>query len=140
MKYLFLSLALFFSIGSIAQKNDEVTSVIVKFFDGLSELNDKKIASTVTKNFLLLEDGEVWTLDTLLVNIAPARQVDFKRENFFDFFDVRISGNAAWVSYHNRAEFRINGNSRTVKWLESAVLSRNDGSWKIELLHSTMEK
>lgn len=115
--------------------------MIETFFDGLSELSDQKITSTVTKDFVLLEDGEVWTLDTLLMKIAPARDLEgFKRENFFDFFDVRISGNVAWVSYHNRAEFTINGNQRIVKWLESAVLSRKEGGWKIEMLHSTVTR
>ena len=43
----------------------------------------------------------------------------------------------AWVSYWNKAEIRREDQLRTVVWLESAVMVRENDRWKIQLLHST---
>ena len=43
----------------------------------------------------------------------------------------------AWVSYWNKEEIRREGQLRTVVWLESAVMVRENDRWKIQLLHST---
>jgi len=58
--------------------------------------------------------------------------------NRLEIIDIKISGELAWVVYHNYAEWK---NEETVKskahWLETAVLFRTIDGWKIQLLHST---
>ncbi|MCF7962955.1 MAG: nuclear transport factor 2 family protein, partial [Pirellula sp.] len=61
----------------------------------------------------------------------------FERKNFFSQIRAREVGNVAWVSYWNKAEIRRESGLRTVVWLESAVIVREDDRWKIQLLHST---
>ena len=140
MKNLLTLLLVLVSLNALSQgtEQDKVKAVVIEFFDGLSELSDQKIRSTVTEDFLLLEHGEVWNTDTLLAKIAPARKQTFKRENFFEFIEIKMKGDVAWISYKNKAVFSTKERSRAVNWLESAVLLKQKGEWKISLLHSTV--
>jgi ketosteroid isomerase-like protein len=136
--FLILFTLIFVSLQSLAQK-DSVEATIIRFFDGLSERNANMIKAHATTDFLLLEDGEVWNIDTLISKIsAPRRNV--KRENSFAFISTEERGNVAWVSYHNTAAFSSGDRQQTVRWLESAVLTRQEGKWKIAVLHSTRLK
>ena len=133
-----LTLALFFSYSSFAQiDKTQIEAAIVQFFDGLSELNNDKLKDITTPDFLLLEVGDVWNLDTLINKIAPLKNMKYDRKNRFEFIKTEQSGNTACVSYHNWADFTVNTNQRTVRWLESAVLINEKGKWRIKLLHST---
>ncbi len=127
------------SLNAQSEK-DIIQNVIVKFFDGLSEINEEKLRSTVTDDFLLLEDGEVWTMDTLVANMMWAKNVKFERINKFKFIRTDQDGGTAWMSYHNTADIKVNDKQRSVNWLESAVLVREKGIWRIKLLHSTVVK
>ena len=135
----FLLPLLLVSINTSAQKDSSETTVI-RFFDGLSELSETRLRETTTPDFILLEDGEVWNIDTLIAKIEPMKKQRFKRVNKFSFITTEEKGDIAWVSYHNTAEFTVNDKVQTVNWLESAVLIKQSGVWKMKLLHSTRIK
>ncbi|HEX2532351.1 MAG TPA: nuclear transport factor 2 family protein [Chitinophagaceae bacterium] len=133
---IFLFLLLLTALPALAQK-DSVEAVIVRFFDGLSELDPGKLKETTTPDFLLLEHGEVWNLDTLVQRITPLKGRSFKRVNRFSFLRIEQAGSIAWISYRNWADFTVDGRQASRHWLESAVLVRERDGWKIRLLHST---
>lgn len=110
---------------------------IVRFFDGLSLLNDTLIRENTTADFLLLEHGEVWNCDTLLRRISPMKGRAFKRVNEFKFIRTQIKGKTAWVAYDNKAFITVDNRQRTLHWLESATLRYHKGRWRVALLHST---
>ncbi len=115
----------------------KVNKAITKFFDGIATLDTKMMKQYTTKDFLLLEDGAVWNLDTLLRKLNPLKSVSFSRTNQLNFIQTDVKGNVAWVAYNNAAAMSVNGNRRNVQWLESAVLVKEANDWKIQLLHST---
>lgn len=64
-----------------------------------------------------------------------------KRTNHIDAVKISVSGNTGWISYRNTADFMIeNETVNKMKWIESAVLVKNNGIWKITLLHSSVLK
>lgn len=139
MKYFFTT-AILISICSLSlaqTKSLKPEQIIEQIFDGLSEGEISKIESVVTSDFRLLEHGEVWTIDTVRTYLAKKRPADFKRVNFFDFFQSEVTDKMAFVSYHNRADIHANNQDRTIKWLESAVFVKERGAWKLKMLHST---
>lgn len=137
-KALSVAVILFCSTALMAQKkNQPVEAAVVGFFNGLSLRNSDTLKFYTTADFQLLENGEVWNLDTLINKITPLKGSEITRTNHFDFITTSIKGNMAWVSYHNRADFRKGEKQQSVKWLESAVLLKEGGRWKIQLLHST---
>jgi quercetin dioxygenase-like cupin family protein len=51
--------------------------------------------------------------------------------------EVHIDGNTAWITYVNRGSITDAAGARDVTWLESAVLRKENGVWRIQFLHST---
>ena len=140
MKKIFylLLLILSFSIKSNAQQEkDSIEITISRFFDGISEINEGKLRGTATSDFILLENGHLWNMDTLVNKIINPKIPGARRVNSFEFIKTEQDANTAWVSYYNTADFSLNEKKQTVKWLESAVLNKVKGKWKIRLLHST---
>jgi ketosteroid isomerase-like protein len=51
--------------------------------------------------------------------------------------DVHVSGNIAWIAYVNDGSVTDNFGTMSQKWLESAFLQKQAGTWKIVFMHST---
>ncbi len=137
-KAILVALILFCSTVLMAQKKDRsVEAAIIGFFNGLSLRNADSLKYYTTEDFQLLEDGEVWNMDTLVNKMSSRKSSDIIRINHFDFITTRFQGKMAWVSYRNTAEFRKGEKKQLVKWMESAVLIKTAGRWKVQMLHST---
>ena len=121
-------------------QNQAVEQVVVRFFDALSVADSRGMRAEVTKDFMLLENGEFWTMDTLEARISKPKPEGYLRTNAFDFRQTTIRKNMAWTYYWNRATIQNKGQTRTVQWLESAILVRRKGIWKMILMHSTPKK
>ena len=140
-QFIFLSLFFINSTELFAQKDKiQIESSIEGFFNGLSLINADTLKHYSTSDFHLLEDGEVWTMDTLLNKVMTRKNSNIQRVNKFSFLRTEQTGNMAWVSYHNTAEFKLGERQQIVRWIESAVLVKNKGRWQIQLLHSTKIK
>jgi hypothetical protein len=50
---------------------------------------------------------------------------------------VHIACNTAWVTYVNRGSITLSGVTTPMQWLESDVLQKESGTWRILFLHST---
>ncbi|HEY0652577.1 MAG TPA: nuclear transport factor 2 family protein [Chryseosolibacter sp.] len=132
--FLFLTLAIASSGQQVAARPEDA---IHHVFEALSEGSITKMQDAVTPDVKILEHGVVWTMDSLRFYLTKKRPDDFRRTNSFEFFQSEVSGNMAFVSYHNRADIHANNKDRIVKWLESAVLVRDGRGWKVKMLHST---
>ena len=131
----FLLLFTQFSFAQTPEKG-EVQQVITRFFDALSVANIPLMKAEVSDDFILLENGEIWTIDTLANKISRPKPEGYLRQNSFDFITTKIEKNRAWVYYKNKAEIR----NATIKWLESAILRKEKGRWRMEFMHSTPMK
>lgn len=100
-------------------------------------INRDYYRSFMTDDYLLLENGELLDLagDMAMLDGHPP---DFQRSDTFDFRQVRIEGDIAYLVYFLNSEIRDSKEgARSRKWLESAVLRRTGGEWRAALLHST---
>ena len=136
---LFFLLSTQFSFAQISEKA-EVQQVITRFFDALSVANIPQMKAEVSEDFILLENGEIWTIDTLANKISRPKPEGYLRQNSFDFITTKIDKNRAFVYYKNKAEISSKTRNATVKWLESAILRKEKGRWRMELMHSTPMK
>lgn len=147
---LLLSIILLFCLPPLhaqtATREDEVLIkklIIDSFQDLFSDARTEKIDTYYTKDFLLLEHGEVWTNDSIkkYMNRMQKMENRSKRINSFDFIIVQIKGDMAWTAYHNTAEFERDGKKvGEMNWLESASAIRTEDGWKLEVLHSTRKE
>ncbi len=109
---------------------------VKELFAAMSIYDGKAMQETSTEDFQLLEHGEDWTMQELVDAVQPKGN-PYERKNFFSQIRARQRGDVAWVSYWNKAEISRESGLRTVVWLESAVVVREGGRWKVQLLHST---
>jgi ketosteroid isomerase-like protein len=141
MKHLFL--VLLFPFFALAQSSDEIAikALVQNSFDDIfSNYDHNKLTEYYTEDFLLLEHGEIWTIDTVKNYLQKASQRQDRpiRTNSFQFIKTKIKGKRAWVAYHNYATITKNYVVLTeLHWLESAELIKTKTGWKMELLHST---
>ncbi|MGA0555663.1 nuclear transport factor 2 family protein [Larkinella sp. VNQ87] len=126
------------TLGQQNREEEKVKKVIVDAFQAIADIDLPNLRSYCQPDFILLEDGQVWTIDTLENRLRPNLGSGMKRVNTIDFIKVTVRGPVAWVSYHNTADITRNNKQRQVRWLESAVLEKMKGEWKLALLHSTV--
>ena len=136
---LFFLLSTQFSFAQTTEKA-EVQQVITRFFDALSVANIPLMKAEVSDDFILLENGEIWTIDTLANKISRPKPEGYLRQNSFDFLSTKIDRNRAYVYYKNKAEISSKTRTATIKWLESAILRKEKGRWRMEFMHSTPMK
>jgi Domain of unknown function (DUF4440) len=51
--------------------------------------------------------------------------------------EVHIDADMAWVTYVNRGSIKDTSETKNVSWLESAILRKEEGNWRIQFFHST---
>lgn len=123
------------------QKNsaDErsVQETVAAMFDALAKGDTATIKLYCTKDILILEDKEVWILDTLNNKVIQYKDTGVIRVNRMDFIETKIEGKIAWTSYYNQANISRRGKQIMVRWLETAILIKENNKWKMRVLHST---
>lgn len=131
-----------FSQSSTEAEEQKIMDLIKNSFQEiLSENKKEKLLQYYTVDFLLLEDGEVWDLEKMrnMMDIVAGMESLPERINSFDFIELKISGDMAWIAYHNTAIFKLDGNVMgEMKWMESAVAIQTEKGWKLQMLHSTL--
>lgn len=142
-------LLVFISSLSFAQNQKEADILSLKklvedsFQDILTDFKSEKIEDYFTKDFILIENGEIWNNDSVRNYLVKGRFRTPKpiRVNEFDFFNIEIKGDIAWVSYYNTARFTTeNSPPRIVNWMETVIAIRTVEGWRIKLLHNSPGK
>ncbi|WP_444909170.1 nuclear transport factor 2 family protein [Microbulbifer sp. TRSA005] len=136
MRNIVFTLMLFvLTIGNAqAQEKPEAFKTIENLLNYLSDVDHERMRDTVTESFLLLEHGEVWTIEDL---IKVAKPSDTVRTNYFSIIDFDEKPDLVTINYWNKANFAKKNESQDVYWLESAILKKVKGRWLISQLHST---
>jgi hypothetical protein len=114
-----------------------VQQAITRMLDGVSNRDMLMIRRNTTPDFLILEDGHLYTLDSVTKHLAHAKKAaSYHRINHLFFATTRVEGNAAWVAFTDIAAITINGKTTTENFLESAYLTKINGAWKVQMIHS----
>jgi predicted GH43/DUF377 family glycosyl hydrolase len=130
------AILLLFPFLSLGQKPIES---VIRFFDALSAGDRAAMQMEITPQFKLIENGEIWNLDTLVNRVAKSRTADYLRMNQFNLIESQIDQNSAFVFYKNKAMIQAAGRNREVNWLETAHLIKVGTTWKIANMHSSVD-
>jgi ketosteroid isomerase-like protein len=136
-------LILFMNHAQAQSSKDQIIihQTLSNFFQAIADKDTTVMKSYCTNDIMLLENGEVWNVDTIVQKVYHSRSKDFKRINKLDFIETRLKGDIAWVTYYNQAEIIRNGQHVTfIKWLETTILVKESNRWKLRVLHSTLLK
>ncbi len=133
------TLAAGLGLGS-AQASDDTAAVQQAIKDNYAAyggFDEAKYRASLTEDYMLLEHGELIDREADIASMAKPG-TGFRRTDHFEFHSVTIERDLAYAVYVLRSEIYddVKG-ARSREWLESAILRRVKGDWKLALLHST---
>ena len=114
-----------------------VQQAIKDNYAAYSGFDEQKFRAMLADDYLLLENGELIDREGDVASMARPG-TGYRRTDGFDFRSVKIDGDFAYAVYFLKSGIRddIRG-ARQREWLESAILRRSEGAWRLALLHST---
>lgn len=134
-------LSINFSVAQTSSEEEKIKVLITESFDKIFSAKElSAVSDYYTDDFLLLEQGEVWNMAKIHRTLQMMKNDTAKRINSFDFIKVEVTGNSAWVAYHNTAKIIRNGKEIYVYWLESATAVKTKDGWRLNMLHSTRKQ
>jgi ketosteroid isomerase-like protein len=120
-----------------AADKTQVTEAVRSMFAALAANDDGKFRAVIAPDFYAFDVGKRFTADALLELIKTAQAAGKVYVWTVTEPDVHISGDIAWIAYVNRGSIKDASGTENVTWLESAVLQKEKGAWRIRFLHST---
>ena len=137
--FLVVGIGLLTSCQHEKDKPEVLKKVLSDYFDGIKKKDLNKLNSLTTNDFVLFENGKVWTNDSL-VKPTPG-VISIKGTWTFSNMKVSVDETSGYIIYYDHGEFILNDTIKIKKdWLESAVFKKVDGQWKLKFLHSTIRK
>ena len=110
------------------------------FDDVWGGLDSTKILNYHTEDFVILENGEVWTNEEIKNYIRGAleRESNPTRINKMEYISMEKYGESINMSYHNYADFMVADTlAGKGQWLESATAIKTNKGWRLKTMHST---
>ena len=117
-----------------ASSASAVQAAIRDYYEAWQNRDEAKYRTLVTDDYILLEHGERMTFED---DVRMMPKPGSERSNAFDFRAVKIVGDVAYAHWFLESKITDEKGVRRNRWLESGVLRRLGGTWKIALLHST---
>jgi ketosteroid isomerase-like protein len=113
---------------------DDVQAAIRNYYAVWQSRDVSRYRVLLTDDYMLLENGERMTVgDDVKMMPKPGSQ----RSDVFDFRATEIVGEIAYAHWFLESKIVDEKGSGERRWLESGVLRRSQGKWKVALLHST---
>lgn len=115
-------------------------NAIHTFFAGAALDDMAKLHRVTTGSFHAFDNGQPYgSIDDLMSAIKGYQNQGFKFVWSITEPEVTMHCDVGWITYVNVGSVQMpNSASPTpTQWLESAVLEKQDGTWKIAFFHST---
>jgi ketosteroid isomerase-like protein len=123
--------------GPSAADQVQVTEAIRLFFAAAAADDLDKLHAVTAPNFYAFDGGGRFTRDALMDMIKAAHAAGKVYVWTVNEPEVHISGDSAWITYINHGSVKDASGTKDVTWLESAVLWKEEGNWRIQFFHST---
>jgi ketosteroid isomerase-like protein len=122
-----------------ADESKALQQAVIDFFHTFFVKRDKDaLLAMLTDDYLLLEDREL--LDRAgVLGLMPGDDIGYERTDEFDFRLVKVHGEMGYLVYFLTSKINDRQKGRRERrFLESAVMRKSGGGWKMALLHSTL--
>ncbi len=123
--------------ASTTAEQEKIVATVGTIFTAALTDDFAKFDSVVAPGFYIYDGGARFNGDSIL-NLIKAQHAAGKRYEWnVTEPDVHIDGNMAWIAYVNKGKITDASGTVDQRWLESAVLQKQNGEWKIVFMHST---
>jgi ketosteroid isomerase-like protein len=116
---------------------DAVAQTLRDMYAALSADDMAKFKSIVTDDFYAYDIGRRFDGGALAQLVIDGHKAGKHFVWTVNDPDVRINGDTAWIAYVNKGSVGDAEKVTPVTWLESAMLVRDGGRWRIAFFHST---
>jgi hypothetical protein len=118
-----------------------VVRTIRTMYDAAATDDLKKFESVVAPGFYMYDNGQRFESDAIMKMIAAQHARGAKYVWTVTQPDVHVHCDEAWIAYVNDGSVQPAAGAPVtpMKWLESAVLRRESGEWKVVFFHSTRQ-
>ena len=119
------------------QDSAAVVSAMQTMFAAATTHDLAKFHSVVAPDFYAYDGGKPFAGDELM-QLAKSLHAAGK-VYVWSVNDPHVDGtcDTAWITYTNRGSVTDASGKKDLTWLESAVLQKQHGAWRIRFLHST---
>lgn len=114
-----------------------VIEVMRTFYVAATTDDLEKFHTVVTRDFYSYDGGARFTGDELMELIKKLHAAGKVFVWNVTKPEVRLHGDAAWITYVNEGSVTDASGKKNVTWLESAFLRKEKDGWRIEFFHST---
>ena len=118
------------------QAISEIDQTVHAFFDVLRKGDKMGFQRLTTTSFYAFDGGKRFPATKLVESVRDAHAGGVQLNWSIGTLDTKLRCDVAWSAWENVGSAGIPPNVRPVHWLESAVLVRQNGSWKIDFFHS----
>ena len=145
--FIFAAIALLISaIGALAADQPspaagsdqaQVTETVRAMFAAMATDDAAKFRAVITPDFYAYDVGKRFTGDELMTLVRTALAEGKVYVWSVNEPEVHLHGDFAWITYVNNGSVKDATGTNKVTWLESAILQKEAGAWRIRFLHST---
>lgn len=114
----------------------EIERTIHDFFDALRNDDEASFKRLTTASFYSFDVGKRFEGTELVEGVRDAHNQGVEINWSIGPLDTKLSCDVAWSAWENVGSAGIPPDLQPVRWLESAVIVRENGSWKIDFFHS----
>lgn len=116
---------------------EQVTGAVRSMFAAFSADDVDKFHAVTTPDFYAFDVGKRFERDALMELITKAHAAGTVIVWNITEPAVHLHGEVAWITYVNDGSVQDASGTKQVSWLESAILRKQDGRWRVQFLHST---
>jgi ketosteroid isomerase-like protein len=129
----------FARIGQAAAEAEEVKVVdtVKAVFVAAAADDLGKFHAVTTTDFYAYDNGMRFDGDALMQAIQKQHAAGYVYEWNVTQPEVHAAGDVAWITYINKGSVKNAEGTKQVTWLESMVLEKKGGKWRIHFVHST---
>jgi ketosteroid isomerase-like protein len=120
-----------------ASGNAQVVETMRAFYVAVTNDDLAGFRKVVSPDFYVFDIGNRFSADELMAFIKKLHDSGKVFVWQVTEPEVHIDANTAWVTYTNRGSMQDASGKKDLSWLESAVLRKHDGVWRIQFLHAT---
>lgn len=118
-------------------EEDKVSNTIQTFFDALAVEDFARFRTLTTEDMDAYDLGHHLNREQIIGFIQSVHAEGKKFDWNVSEPKAHIIGDKAWITYLNKGALYVGNDKQAKTWLESAVLEKHHGDWKVRFLHST---
>ena len=123
--------------AELSPDEKEVTEAVRSMFAAFAADDVARFRAVTAEDFYAFDVGKRFEGEALMDLIKEAHAAG--RVFVWNVTEpaVHVHGDVAWITYVNQGSIRDSSGTKEMTWLESAILHKENGIWRIRFLHST---